>query len=103
MNREQRRLQQREERRQEAGGRPARPTATARAQQAAARVEKRERTPFKQYMREVRQEMSKVAWPDRRTLVTYTVVSLITTIFFTLLTSGLDFVFKTAIVEVLNR
>ncbi|NND12635.1 MAG: preprotein translocase subunit SecE [Acidimicrobiia bacterium] len=103
MNREQRRLQQREERRQEAGGQTARPTATARAQQAAARVEKRERTSFKQYLREVRQEMGKVAWPDRRTLLTYTVVSLITTVFFTALTSGLDFVFKTGVVEILNR
>lgn len=103
MNREQRRLQEKEERRQEAAGRPARPSASARAQQAAARAERRERTPFRQYIREVRQEMSKVAWPDRRTLLTYTIVSLITTIFFTGLTAGLDFVFKTGVVEILNR
>jgi preprotein translocase subunit SecE len=102
MNREQRRLQEREERRQEAERSP-RPSATARAQQAAARVEKKERTPFRLYLREVRQEMSKVAWPDRRTLVTYTIISLITTVFFTGLTAGLDFLFKTGIVEILTR
>jgi len=102
MNREQRRLQEREERRQESERSP-RPSATARAQQAAARAERRERTSFKQYLREVRQEMGKVAWPDRRTLATYTIVSLITTVFFTGLTAGLDFIFKTGIVEILTR
>ena len=42
------------------------------------RSEKRKRTGVRQFLREVRQELRKVDWPNRKELVTYTVVVLVT-------------------------
>ncbi|MGZ4119625.1 MAG: preprotein translocase subunit SecE [Actinomycetota bacterium] len=45
------------------------------------------------FLREVRQELKKVAWPSRNEVFTYTVVVLISVTFITLFTFGLDYVF----------
>jgi len=45
------------------------------------------------FLREVRQELKKVAWPTRSEVATYTVVVLISVTFVTLLVFGLDYVF----------
>jgi preprotein translocase subunit SecE len=45
------------------------------------------------FMREVRAELKKVAWPSRTEVFTYTVVVLVSVTFVTLLTFGLDFLF----------
>jgi preprotein translocase subunit SecE len=45
------------------------------------------------FLREVRQELKKVAWPSRQEVFTYTVVVLVSVIFVTLLTFGLDYLF----------
>jgi preprotein translocase subunit SecE len=46
-----------------------------------------------QYLREVRDEMRKVAWPNRPTIVRYSIVVLITVIIYTAVVGGLDYLF----------
>jgi preprotein translocase subunit SecE len=70
--------------------------------QAAPRPRNRERIGFRQYMREVRQELKKVAWPTRDETTTYTVVVLTVTIVLTALTFGLDFFLKNGVLRLLN-
>ena len=50
-----------------------------------------------EYVREVRSELQKVAWPGRTEVANYTVVVTITIIFVTLLVFGLDYVFAKGI------
>ena len=45
---------------------------------------------MRRFLREVRQELKKVAWPTRSEVVTYTVVVLVSVTFVTLLVFGLD-------------
>ena len=89
MNREMRRLQQKEEER-----------ATKR-RQAASQRNRRERTPFLQFLREVRQELKKVAWPTRSETATFTVVVMIVSAVVTAFTFGLDFGFRRAVLALL--
>jgi preprotein translocase subunit SecE len=51
----------------------------------------RERTTPAEFVREVRGELRKVAWPTRQEVRVYSIVVLITVILFTLLVFGLDF------------
>jgi len=46
-----------------------------------------------QYMREVRDEMRKVAWPTKDEVVRYSIVVIITVVIYTALVSGADFLF----------
>jgi preprotein translocase subunit SecE len=48
---------------------------------------------MRRFMREVFAELKKVAWPSRQEVFTYTVVTLVSVTFITLLTFGLDYVF----------
>ncbi len=100
MNRELRRQQARQERLDKKQAKPSRQAA---AQRVAGKAvgEGRERRSIRTYLHEVRQELAKVAWPDRRTLTTYTAVSLIATVALTGYTAGLDFIFKNAFVDFL--
>ena len=102
MNRELRRQQARQERLDKKQGKPSKQAA---AQRAAGRAtgEGRERRGIRTYLHEVRQELSKVAWPDRQTLTTYTFVSLIATVALTAYTAGLDLLFKRAFVDLILR
>jgi len=54
---------------------------------------KHERVTPAQYLREVREEMRKVAWPKRDEVVRYSIVVIITVIVYTALVGGLDYVF----------
>ena len=65
MNRQMKRMQERQERAQKRAGasRPATPTAATRK---AAVQERRKRTGARQFLKEVRQELTKVDWPSRR-------------------------------------
>lgn len=90
MNREMRRLQAKEEER------------AKRRRAEKARPPKKERVGFRQYVREVRQELRKVAWPSREELTTYTVVVLITTTILTLIVFGMDFAFKEGFLQLLE-
>lgn len=52
----------------------------------------RKRTRPAAFIREVRGELARVAWPTRPEVITYSTVVLITVIFFMLLIAGIDFV-----------
>ncbi len=88
MNREMRRLQKKEEERAQ------------KRRQAGPR--RRERTSFRQFIREVRQELKKVAWPTREETTTFTVVVIIVTTVLTAVTFGMDFVFKRGVLFILD-
>ena len=90
MNREMRRLQQKEEER------------ARKRRKEGQRPQRRQRTPFRQYLREIRQELKKVAWPSRQETLTFTLVVLIVTVVLTGFTFGLDFVLKQSVLEFLT-
>ncbi len=89
MNREMRRLQKKEEER------------AKKRRQAAPQQRRKERTPFRQFVREVRQELKKVAWPTVAETRTFTGVVLIVTVVLTGVTFGLDIGFKQAVLAIL--
>jgi preprotein translocase subunit SecE len=102
MNRQMKRMQERQERAQKraGAGRPATPAAGTRR---AAVQERRKRTGARQFLKEVRLELSKVDWPTRRELVSYTIVVLVTVTILTAFVFGLDSLFTRAIFDVLGN
>ena len=119
MNRETRRMIEREERRQKSkeksegargpGGRaPARAakapvgggTAGGGAQPAAERKSFFRR--IADYLHEVRVELRKVSWPTQEQLVVFTAVTMITSIALTLVIFGLDFGLKTVVLWIID-
>ncbi|HUH08539.1 MAG TPA: preprotein translocase subunit SecE [Egibacteraceae bacterium] len=54
---------------------------------------KRERTGARQFMREVRGELKRVAWPSRKELTSYSLVVLVSVSLITLFIFGLDQLF----------
>jgi len=115
MNRETRRMIEREERRQknkESGGRgPAgRPpaqratgggTAAGGAQPAAERQSLVRRVTI--YLHEVRVEMRKVSWPTRDQMIVFTAVTMMTSLALTALVFVMDFGLKNAVLWVIDR
>ena len=91
MNREMRRLQAKEDER-------AKKKRADRAQ-----PKKKERVGIRQYFREVRQELKKVAWPSREELTTYTIVVFSVTAVITLFVFGLDWAFSKAVLFLLEN
>ncbi|MGH2657512.1 MAG: preprotein translocase subunit SecE [Actinomycetota bacterium] len=77
MNRQTKRMMQRDRRQQAAVRRP--PVA-----------ERKKRVGPAQFFREVRQELKKVAWPTRRELLAYTIVVLVSVVVLTSFVFGLD-------------
>ena len=67
-----------------------------------ARPEER-RTPPRQFVREVRGEMRKVAWPTRDEVRTYSIVVLVTVILFTSLIFGLDYASGKSLLWLFNK
>jgi len=55
---------------------------------------KTDRVGPRQYLREVRDEMRKVAWPKQPEVKRYSIIVIITVIVYTALVGGLDFVFS---------
>jgi preprotein translocase subunit SecE len=55
---------------------------------------KSDRVGPRQYLREVRDEMRKVAWPQRPEVKRYSIIVIITVVMYTALVGGLDFVFS---------
>ncbi len=74
---------------------PVRPEAAA----PAARRPRKQRTSPRQFLREVRSELRKVAWPSRRELLSYSLVVLVSVSLITLYITGLDQVFGTLILR----
>ena len=104
MNRQMKRMQERQERRAKASTAERREAATTSARRSAAPTEgKKKRTGARQFLKEVRQELRKVDWPSRRELISYTIVVLVTVIVMTTFVFGLDFVFSKLIFNVLTN
>jgi preprotein translocase subunit SecE len=74
---------------------------------AARRAPERERPGIAQrvgtYLREVRSELSKVLWPRREEVVTYSTVVLTTLVFIALLIFGLNYVFARGVIHLFLR
>jgi preprotein translocase subunit SecE len=92
VNRQQKRLMQRSEAREARVAAP--------PQRRALPTEKKKRVAPRQFLREVRQELKKVAWPTRTELVAYTVVVLVSVVVLTSFVFGLDYVFSKAVLKV---
>ncbi len=94
MSRQSKRLQAREERREAREERRSQrfEEETPRAQRHEP-VRERTRTAPLEYLREVRQELRKVAWPSRQEVVSYTAVVVVATAVLMVLVFGMDFVF----------
>ena len=71
--------------------------------QPAARPAKRERTSFPQFLREVRAELRKVAWPTRPEVRSYSILVLITVVLLTTFVSILDVIFGTGALWLFDR
>jgi preprotein translocase subunit SecE len=54
---------------------------------------KNERVGPAQYLREVRDEMRKVAWPQRPEVRRYSIIVVVTVVIYTALVGGLDYLF----------
>jgi preprotein translocase subunit SecE len=76
--------------------------APARAQPVA-RPTKRERTSFPQFLREVRAELRKVAWPTRPEVRSYSILVLVTVVVFTTAITVLDYLFGTGALWLFDR
>jgi preprotein translocase subunit SecE len=103
MNRQMKRMQERQERRAKASVSERREAATTSTRRSTAPTEKKKRTGVRKFLKEVRQELSKVDWPSRRELISYTVVVLVTVIVMGTFVFGLDFVFSKLIFNVLGN
>jgi preprotein translocase subunit SecE len=105
MNRQMKRMQERQERRAKGSVAERREAATTsvRRTSSAPTEGKKKRAGARQFLKEVRQELRKVDWPSRRELISYTVVVLVTVIVMTSLVFGLDFVFSKLIFNVLTK
>jgi preprotein translocase subunit SecE len=62
--------------------------------------EKRKRAGFRQFLKDVRQELRKVDWPNRRQLVSYSVVVLATIVVMTAFVASLDYDFLKGVVTI---
>ncbi len=65
--------------------------------------ERRKRIPAKQFLKEVRQELNKVAWPTRQEMAAYTVVVVVAVVFLTALVFGLDLGLSKAILHIFGQ
>ena len=102
MNRQMKRMQERQERAQKRAGTP-RPTTPSAATRKASVQEKRKRTGARQFLKEVRQELTKVDWPSRRELISYSIVVLVTVTVLTAFVFGLDSLFTRFVFDVLGN
>ena len=91
MNRQMKRMQQRQGRTA-----PDRQAAAATARRSASQ-ERRKRTPPRQFLKEVRQERRKVDWPTREETTSYAIVVLVTVFVLTSFVFAVDFGFAKAI------
>jgi preprotein translocase subunit SecE len=89
MNREQKRMMQRQGQVGADGAAPARRASTQDVQR-----RRTQRTRPRQFFREIREEMRQVAWPTRPEVINYTTIVLFVLVFMTLLIFGLGYGFS---------
>ena len=100
MNREQKRMMQR----QGQIGPDGEPVAKQRKRTAPppkAKAKEERTTPMK-FIREVRTELRKVAWPTRAEVINYSIIVLVTVVILTTLIAVLDIVFSEWVLKLLN-
>ena len=97
MNRQMKRMQQRQGK-----NAPERQAAAATARRSATQ-EKKKRTPARQFLKEVRQELRKVDWPTREETMAYTLVVLVTVVVLTSFVFVIDLGFSKAIVKLFGN
>ena len=113
MNREMRRLMEREERLQKrdqgkggSGKGPRAPRSGGPGNGGAAGGPVVERKPIwarlANFLHEVRQELKKVSWPSREQMVAFTAITLVVTSALTLIVFGLDVAMKEAVINLLQ-
>ena len=95
MNREQKRMLQRQGE-VDADGEPIRQRRETKQQR------NEERTSFRQFLREIRSELRKVAWPTRSETTNYALVVIITIVALTAIIAGLDWLFSNSILELFD-
>jgi preprotein translocase subunit SecE len=95
MNRQAKRMMQR----QKTTG-PDRLEAMQRRQRVMTEAQRKKRTPPREFLKQVRAELKKVAWPTRKELVGYTIVVLVAVVVLTSLVFGLDFAFSKALFHI---
>jgi len=66
-------------------------------------LQRKKRTPPSEFLKEVRLELKKVAWPSRQELWSYTVVVLVSVVVLTSLVFGLDFFFSKVVLRVFGQ
>ncbi len=101
MNREMRRLAQREERRQKQQQK--RSVQRGRRPQPRPGEQRTFLSRIAQFLREVRTELKRVAWPTRDQMVAFSAVTIITTAALTLIVFGFDVVLKEGVLALLRR
>jgi preprotein translocase subunit SecE len=89
VNRQYKRLMQKEEAKKRSGARP--PVKPSGA------PTKKERTKPRQFIKEVIAELKKVAWPTRQETIAYSIVVLVSVVVIATLIFGMDFVFTEAV------
>lgn len=89
MNRQYKRLMQKEEAKKKGAGRP--------PVKAPGAPTKKERTKPRQFIKEVYGELKKVAWPTRQETVAYSIVVLVSVVVIAALIFAMDFVFTEAV------
>jgi len=77
--------------------------APVRSRTAPSSASPQERTRPGQFLREVRAELRKVAWPTREETINYSIVVLITIIILGVMIYGLDWLFSTFILELFDN
>jgi preprotein translocase subunit SecE len=100
MNRQQKRMLQKQGQLGADGAPAARKRPAPQAPRPAA---KDERTGPIQFLREVRGELRKVAWPTRPEIINYSIIVLITVVVLTTYIATLDFVFGEAVFRLFER
>jgi preprotein translocase subunit SecE len=100
MNRQQKRMLQKQGQIGADGAPVARKRPAPQAPRPAAREE---RTGPVQFLREVRGELRKVAWPTRSEVVNYSIIVLFTVVVLTAYIASLDFAFGEAIFKLFER
>ncbi len=100
MNRQQKRMLQKQGQLGADGAPAARKRPAPQAPRPAA---KDERTGPIQFLREVRGELRKVAWPTRPEVINYSIIVLVTVVVLTTYIATLDFVFGEAVFKLFER
>jgi preprotein translocase subunit SecE len=66
-------------------------------------AERRRRTAPRVFLKEVRQELKKVAWPTRQEMLAYTVVVLVAVVVLTAVVFGMDLAFAKGVLRIFGQ